>query len=98
MKYTKEATQKLVHSYQGGTSVEALAVDLGVPVRSVIAKLSSLGVYQKKVYLDKRGEVPVSKEELIDQVAVLLGVAPDLLDSLEKCNKSVIKLILNGLK
>lgn len=98
MKYDKQTTENLVSSYQQGVGVETLAEGLGVPVRSVIAKLSSLGVYQKKVYLDKRGEVPVSKEDLIDQVAKKLGVAPDILESLEKCNKNVIKMILVGLK
>lgn len=97
MKYDKTTTQNLVERYQGGTPVEELAHTIGVPVRSVIAKLSSLGVYQKKIYLDKRGEVPVSKEALIDQVAHRIGVPADVLDSLEKCNKNVIKLILKHL-
>ena len=71
----------------------ALAEGLGVPERSVIAKLSSLGVYKKKEYLTKRGEVPVKKDEYIERIAKLLQVNSDMLESLEKVNKSVLALI-----
>ena len=64
-----------------------------VPDRSIIAKLSSLGVYKKKEYLTKRGEVPVKKEEYIDRIAKLLDVNAEFLESLEKVNKAVLALI-----
>ncbi len=97
MKYTPEVTNKLVVDYQAGVSTEELAAQLDVPVRSVIAKLSSLGVYQKKSYLNKRGEVPIKKEEYIDRLAVLLNVSIDRLESLEKVNKNVLKLLEDAL-
>jgi len=97
MKYTPEVTTKLVADYQSGVSTEELAAQLDVPVRSVIAKLSSLGVYQKKSYLNKRGEIPVKKEEYIDRLAVLLNVSIDRLESLEKVNKNVLKLLEDAL-
>lgn len=97
MKYTPEVTTKLVADYQSGVSTEELAAQLDVPVRSVIAKLSSLGVYQKKSYLNKRGEVPIKKEEYIDRLAILLGVDVDRLESLEKVNKNVLKLLEDAL-
>lgn len=97
MKYTPEVTAKLVADYQSGVSTEELAAQLDVPVRSVIAKLSSLGVYQKKSYLNKRGEVPIKKEEYIDRLAILLGVDVDRLESLEKVNKNVLKLLEDAL-
>lgn len=97
MKYTPEVTNKLVADYQAGVSTEELAAQLDVPVRSVIAKLSSLGVYQKKSYLNKRGEVPIKKEEYIDRLAVLLNVSIDRLESLEKVNKNVLKLLEDAL-
>jgi len=98
MKYTKETTEQIVQQYRDGTSVEEIAATLDVPTRSVIAKLSSLGVYQKKSYLNKRGEVPVKKEVYIEQVAELLDVEVDRLESLEKCNKSVLQLIIKALQ
>jgi hypothetical protein len=73
--------------------VEQLADQLDVPVRSIIAKLSSLGVYQKKSYLNKRGEIPVKKSEHIERIATLLDCDLELLESLEKVNKVVLKLI-----
>ena len=97
MKYTPEVTTKLVADYQQGVSTEELAAQLDVPVRSVIAKLSSLGVYQKKSYLNKRGETPIKKEEYIDRLAVLLNVSIDRLESLEKVNKNVLKLLEDAL-
>ena len=97
MKYTPEVTTKLVADYQQGVSAEELAAQLDVPTRSVIAKLASLGVYQKKTYVNKRGETPIKKEEYIDRLAVLLNVNIDRLESLEKVNKNVLKLLEDAL-
>ena len=93
MKYTKEITDKLIADYKAGVSVAQIATELDVPERSVIAKLSSLGVYTKKSYVNKRGEVPVKKSEHIERIAELLEVDEELLESLEKVNKTVLKLI-----
>ena len=98
MKYTAEAAAALVANYKAGVPVSSLAEQLGVPERSVIAKLASLGAYQKKEYLNKRGEVPVKKEEDIERLAKLLNVDIDRLESLEKTNKSVLILLENALK
>jgi Mn-dependent DtxR family transcriptional regulator len=93
MKYTKEITDKIIEEYKGGKTTFEIAQSLNVADRSVIAKLSSLGVYQKKQYLNKRGEVPVKKAEHIEELAQLLGVPSDQLESLEKVNKNVLVLI-----
>jgi len=97
MKYTNESTKKLVADYQAGVTVQALAQELEVPERSIIAKLSSLGVYQKKQYLNKRGEVPTKKAEHIERIAELLEVNLELLESLEKVNKQVLIMIEQNL-
>jgi len=93
MKYTKEITEKLVADYLAEIPVEEIAAELDVQPRSVIAKLSSLGVYKKKEYRTKRGEIPVKKEEYIERIANLLDVSVDILESLEKVNKSVLALL-----
>ena len=93
MKYTKEITDRLVTDYQAGISIEDLATNLDVPARSVIAKLSSLGVYQRRQYLNKRGEVPVKKSEYIERIGKLLDMNLELLESLEKVNKGVLAVI-----
>ena len=93
MKYTKEITDRLVEQYKTGVHVQSIAQELKVPERSVIAKLSSLGVYQKKSYLNKRGEVPVKKSEHIENIAKLLDMNPELLESLEKVNKGILQVL-----
>lgn len=93
MKYTKEITDSIVQQYQQGADTKTIAETLGVPDRSIIAKLSSLGVYNKKKYLNKRGEVPIKKWELIERLAATLEVPSDQLESLEKVNKNVLKLL-----
>ena len=98
MKYTKEITEKLVADYLAEIPVEEIAKELDVQPRSVIAKLSSLGVYKKKEYRTKRGEIPVKKEEYIERIAELLDVSVDILESLEKVNKSVLALLEKTLK
>lgn len=100
MKYTKEVTDRLIAEYEkqpDQTTVKMLAEELSVPERSIIAKLSSLGVYQKKQYLNKRGEVPIKKSEHIENIAKLLGTNLELLESLEKVNKSVLLMIERAL-
>ena len=93
MKYDQTTTQKLILDYNSGIPVAQIAQELGVPERSVIAKLASLGVYKKKEYLTKQGETPVKKEEYVERIAKLLGQNVELLESLEKVNKNVLKML-----
>ena len=53
MNYTPEITEEIVKSYKSGQTVHDLAAHYKVPPRSIIAKLSQLGVYSKKIYLSK---------------------------------------------
>lgn len=93
MKYTKEITDRIIAEYKDKVPVRDIAYSIDVPERSVIAKLSSLGVYEKKTYTNKRGELPIKKSQHIDKIAELLEVDVDTLESLEKVNKGVLKLI-----
>jgi adenylosuccinate synthase len=97
IKYDKETTDKIAADYKAGVSVKDIAAALDVSERSVIAKLSSLGIYKKKQYVNKRGELPVKKEEYIERIAALLDVNLDMIDSLEKVNKSVLVLLEKAL-
>lgn len=96
-KYSQEITDKLVKDYNANIDVEILASQLSVPTRSVIAKLSSLGVYKKKQYLTKQGNLPVKKAEYIERIAALLDINLELLESLEKVNKNILELIATRL-
>lgn len=94
MKYTTEITEKLIKDYLSGVPVSDLALTLGVPEKSVIAKLSSLGVYKRKEYVNKRGEAPTKKEVYIDNIAKLLNIQhTEMLDSLEKVTKAALVLL-----
>jgi hypothetical protein len=68
-----------------------------VPERSVIAKLSSLGVYKKKNYVNKRGEIPTKKSVHIENIAKLLNMDLELCESLEKVNKLILVAIERAL-
>ena len=54
-------------------TVDALAKRLNKSPRSVIAKLSALGVYQKAERVTKRGEPVVMKQELVEKVQNAIG-------------------------
>jgi hypothetical protein len=95
--YTKEQTDDLKARYATGESVAELAKAFGKTTRSIVAKLSREGVYKAKEYVSKTGEKPVAKEQIIEQIANLLGVESDKLGGLEKANKGVLKLIFEGL-
>jgi hypothetical protein len=97
MRYTQEITDRMVSDYKQQVPVQQIAVELDVPERSIIAKLSSLGVYTKKPYLNKRGETPVKKSEQIARLATLLCVDKLQLESLEKVNKTVLELLATNL-
>ena len=99
MKYTNDIVTKIVEMYEKGTTPKEIADELSalhsveVPERSVIAKLSSLGVYRRKEYLNKRGEAPIKKEEYIERIADLLDINVDLLESMEKTTKAALVLL-----
>ena len=96
MKYTQEIINKITAQYTadpGLHTVALIAKELGVSDRSVIAKLSSLGCYRKKEYLNKRGELPIKKEEYIERISALLDINVDLLESMEKVTKTALMMI-----
>lgn len=97
MKYDKETTDKLLVLWQTTKNLDEVAAALSVPKRSVIAKLSSLGLYKKAPYMNKQGQPPIKKEEYVERIAEALEVNLELLDSLEKCNKNVLKMLLEAL-
>jgi len=98
MRYTDEETQKLQELYTTDTPIEQIAEQVGRNTRSVIAKLTKMGIYRKKVYVTKNGEAPRSKEELVGDIAREMGEEVESLPGLEKCNKSTLKKLLDFIK
>lgn len=96
--YTKEEESYLLEAYSGAEDkqlvIDELASQLSKSRRSIIGKLSRLGIYEKKVYLTKRGESPVTKLELVHQLADKLSLKVEKLEGLEKAPKEVLKYML----
>ena len=95
--YTQEQTVAIVAAYQNGETVEALAEQFQKSVRSIVAKLSREGVYQKKVYKTKNGEAVQKKDATADAIGAILGLAENDIESLTKANKNALKKIFEEL-
>ena len=96
MNYTDEQTEYIVESYKSNSTmktVEHLANELGKSTKSIIGKLSREGVYERAVYKSKGGEVPVTKTEIVCNIAENLGVEVEHLAGLEKAPKSTLKTL-----
>ena len=98
VKYTPELLGAIEFRFKNGASIKDLGAEFGIPERSLIAKLSSIGLYKRKPYVNKQGHPPIKKEEYVERIAKLLGKDICLLESLEKVNKSVLKMIEEALK
>ena len=75
-------------------TVDSLAARLNKTPRSVIAKLSALGVYQKAERVTKRGEPVVMKAELVEKVQNAIGRE---LPSLNKMTKVDLQFMIDAL-
>jgi len=75
-------------------TVDALAERLNKTPRSIIAKLSALGVYQKQERVTKRGEPVVMKAELVEKVQNAIGRE---LPSLNKMTKVDLQFMIDAL-
>ncbi len=95
--YTAEQTATIVADYQAGVSVEMIAEAMGKSARSIVAKLSREGVYQKKAYVGKTGEKPVKKDVTADAIGAILKLSENDTESLTKANKSALKAIFEAL-
>ena len=96
MNYTPEETLFMVEAYTAEPSretVEKLAEKLEKSIKSIIGKLSREGVYQRAAYKSKSGDDPVTKMELVNNVAENLGIEIDDLFGLDKSPKAALKAL-----
>ena len=94
--YTEEQVQYMVDSYTAKPNretVDKLAEKLNKSIKSIIGKLSREGVYQKAIYRTKTGEIPMTKGEIIVQIAELLEAEYNKLAGLEKSPKQDLKYL-----
>ena len=100
MNYTSEQTSYIVEEYTRKPSritVDRLAKELSKTPKSIIGKLSREGVYRRSVYKTKTGESPVTKFELVEEIAFALAIEPESLAGLEKSPKLVLKRLRESL-
>jgi hypothetical protein len=95
--YTPEQTLKIIADYQAGVTVESIAETMGKTVRSVVAKLSREGVYQKKTYTTKSGKPVQKKDQTADAIGAILRLTESETESLTKCNKTALQKIFDAL-
>lgn len=100
-KYTPVMVEKMREVYRPDstesereTQIAALAEEFGLPAKSIRAKLVNLKLYVKKAYKTKTGGKPETKEDIVTEIATILGVDPDVsLSGLEKATKNCLTLI-----
>jgi hypothetical protein len=92
--YTEEQTNMLVGAYLDKPTpetVEELAEHMGRSKKSIIGKLSREGVYRREVYVSKTGESPITKVEIVSNIAESLGLETATLSGLEKSPKTALR-------
>jgi hypothetical protein len=75
--YTDEMVARMEEVYSANPTretAETLAAELEKPVRSVIAKLSNMGIYKAQARLTKSGAPVVRKEDIVAELQALVGV------------------------
>lgn len=93
--YTQEMVDTISSDYSANptrATVDALAEKFNKTPRSIIAKLSALGIYVKVERVTKRGEPVVRKDELVAQVQESLGFE---VPSLAKMTKVDLQNLIN---
>lgn len=99
--YTEEQVDYMVKAYSDQPTretVNALADELNKSVKSIIGKLSREGVYKKTVYKTKTGEDPITKKELVEELAGILDISANSIVGLEKSPKADLKNLVLTLR
>lgn len=93
--YTPEEEAILREKYDGTIgSVQILTRELNKTTRSVIGKLSKMGIYEKASYKTKKNETPITKLELRAMIEEKLSTD---LPGLEKSPKETLKALLGAI-
>ena len=93
--YTKEQEAKMMADYSlepTRSTVSELATELGKTERSIIAKLSSLGVYKKIERKTKSGVPVTTKAELVEIINTQFGFK---MPSLVKATKTDLQNLVD---
>jgi hypothetical protein len=99
--YSNDQVSMMIEKYSANPTrdtVDELAELLNKSIKSIIGKLSREGVYQKAIYKTKTGEVPVTKSEIIVEIANMLEADSGKLKGLEKAPKQDLKYLKSVLE
>lgn len=91
--YTKEETQRIIDEYTADptrATVDRLASELDRPIRSIIGKLSSAGIYKPPAKLTKNGEPIVIKSNLAKDIGEWFGIE---VPSLVKASRAELRAL-----
>ena len=98
--YTNVQAKELVEAYEAETTEEGresvvadFAAKFGKSTRSIRQKLVREEVYVKKEYKTKTGSKTERKEDIVDSIAKVLEISPDLLSGLEKATKGCLNIL-----
>lgn len=94
--YTAEMVERITAEYEAGVDVHEIAENVGRSFRSVVAKLTHLGVYVKpeKAPAAPKPEGPTKAEMLV----TLAEVAPAVdTEGLEGATKAAIQSVIDAL-
>jgi hypothetical protein len=95
--YSEEMINQMTTAYEAAPTretVDALSESLNKPVRSVISKLSALGIYQRQERVAKTGKPIVKKEVFVAEVQERLGAE---FPSMEKMTKADLERLVSVL-
>lgn len=96
--YTDEMVSRLEEVYSANPTrdtVDELAAEFGKTPRSVIAKLSTMGIYQTPPRTTKSGEPIIKKDEMVEEICERLNIS---IPSLVKTNKRDLKTLVNAIR
>ena len=96
--YSKHEVERMVAMYTANPCLEVVAklsVLLNRPKKSIISKLVKEGVYVKRGYRTKTGELPVTKIEYVRRLEELLDIS---LVDLDKAPKTTLKVLTETLE
>ena len=99
--YTEEQVNLMVEAYKinpDRQTVEKLAESLNKSIKSIIGKLSREGVYKKTVYKTKTGDTPVTKKELVSELADMLELQYEVISGLEKSPKADLNTLVVAIR
>jgi len=98
--YTDEMVSAMVKQYEAEPTLDTVATleqDFGKTTRSIIAKLSREGVYKAQPRTTKTGEPVVRKDELVAEIATMLGIDDSTIATVSKATKADLKNLVQRL-